>query len=416
MSTSRSFQAMLNEFLNEDLLKTEYLKRDYIMSKVQKVDDWKGGAYIVPFEGAFATSVSFGSLTDAAEISEYQYVRGQVNYYKEQWGSLKFNDKDLVEHDGKIKESTFLRILPNQINQFMNYMKMVASIQIGTGPHMATATDDGTVGGVLEVDRIDRFQLKQKVFVDDNNSSPVAGFVQAINVNASTIQIDTTLAGGTPVDLTGYTVAQAAKVYHSGAQPGVGLGFGSIRDALLSAANGGSASLHGQTKLAYPYLQAVNVPGSDVNETNILEKIFDAYTAVRMKAVGSADTILMSYKHLGSVMKLIETQKGGFKVTPTATNASLYGWTEIEVTSVKGNLKIVGIQEWDDDVIAFIDWSAMKFASNGMFRKRKNPGNGNEFYEIRSTSGYVYIVDIALFGELIVTAPNRCGIMHGISY
>jgi len=421
MSTNRSFQAMLNEYLAEDLLRTEYLKRDYIMSKVTKDDGWKGGTYVVPFEGAFASSVSFGSLTDAAEISEYQYVRGGVSYYKEQWGSLKFHDKDLAEHDGKIKDSTFLKILPNQLEQFMQYMKMVASIQIGTGPHMATATDDGTSGGILEVDRIDRFQLKQKVFVDDGNSSPVAGFVQAINVNANTIHLQTTLAGGTDVNLSGYTVAQAAKVYHPGAQPGTDLGFGSIRDALLSAANGGSAALHGQTKLAYPFLQAVNIDGSvatglGMNATNILEVIFDGYTAVRTKAVGSADTVLMSYKHLGSIMKQLEAEKSSFKVKPDSVKASKFGWTEIEIISVKGTLKVVGIQEWDDDVMAYVDWSAIKFASNGMFRKRKNPGNGNEFYEVRATTGYVYIVDIALFGEIIVTAPNRCGIIHSISY
>jgi len=419
MATARTFQAMLNEYLAEDLLRTEYLKRDYIMSKVQKDDKWKGGNYVVPFEGAFATSVEFGQMTADTDVAEYNYVRGGVSYYKEQWGTLKFNDKDLVEHDGKMKDSTFLKILPNQLEQFMQYMKMVASVQLGTGPHMATATVDGTAGGVLVVDKIDRFQLGQKIYLHSSAPLVAAAYVIAINVNTSAITVSATRGGGA-LNISAYLVADGTKVYHPGTHPlavgsePINQGFGSIRSALLSAANGGSAALHGQTKLSYPFLQSVNIDGSSVNATNILEKLFDGYTAVRTKAIGSADTILMSYKHLGSIMKLIETQKGGFKVTATSTNASLYGWTEIEITSVKGALKIVGIQEWADDVIAYVDWSAMKFASNGMFRKRRNPGNGNEFYEKRNQDGYVYLVDIALFGELIVTAPNRCGIMYGI--
>lgn len=413
--TTRSFSAMLNEYLAEDLLRTEYDKRDYIMSKVEKDDSWKGGSYIVPFEGAFASTAQFGTLAASGDISEYAYVRGSIAGYKELWGSLVFNDRDLVEHDGKIKESTFLKILPNQIEQFMNYMKMVSSIQMGTGPHMAKVDVDGTAGGVLGVDKVDRFQLGQKLVLDDDNSAEVTVYVIAINVNDETITVSAT-RGGAALDVSAYTVAQNAKLFHPGAEPSQLLGFTSLRSALLSSANGGGSTLHGQTKTAYPFLQAKNVSGASINASNILEKMFDAYTSVKSVAVGSADTFLMSYKNLGSAMKLIETQKGGFKVTPTATKASQYGWTEIEITSVKGTLKLVGIQEMDDDIIPIIDWSALKFASNGMFRKRKNPGNGNEFYEVRATSGYTYIVDVALFGDLVVRAPNRCGIIHGISY
>lgn len=413
--TTRSFSAMLNEYLAEDLLRTEYEKRDYLMTKVEKDDGWKGGTYVVPFEGAFATSAQFGTLAASNDISEYSYVRGSLSAYKELWGSLIFNDRDLVEHDGKIKESTFLRILPNQIEQFMNYMKMVASVQMGTGPHMAKVDVDGTAGGVLGVDKVDRFQIGQKLVLDDDNSAEVTVYVIGINVNDETITVSAS-RGGSALDVSAYTVAQNAKLFHPGAEPSQALGFQSLRAALLSSANGGSSTLHGQTKTAYPFLQAKNVSGATINASNILEKMFDAYTSVKSVAVGSADTFLMSYKHLGSAMKAVETQKGGFKVTPTAQKASQYGWTEIEITSVKGNLKLVGIQEMDDDIIPIIDWSALKFASNGMFRKRRNPGNGNEFYEVRATSGYTYIVDVALFGDLVVRAPSRCGIIHSISY
>jgi hypothetical protein len=157
------------------------------------------------------------------------------------------------------------------------------------------------------------------------------------------------------------------------------------------------------------------VDGSAITATNLIEGLFDGYNRVRMNARGNANTFLMSYKNLGTAMKIIETQKGGFKVTPNATNASIYGWTEIQVTSVKGQLTLVGIQEMDDDVIFMLDWSALKFYSNGFFKKRQNP-DGREYFEVRNVSGFQYLVDVCLFGDLVLLAPSRCGIIFGISY
>ncbi len=188
-----------------------------------------------------------------------------------------------------------------------------------------------------------------------------------------------------------------------------------MKNSLLSSANGGGTTLYGKTKTTYSYLQAVNFSGASVTSVNLLEKLFDFYNAVRIKARGNANTFLMSYKHLGSAMKIIEAQKGGFKVTATASSASIYGWTEIQITSVKGVLTLVGIQEMDDDWIAAIDWSALKFYSNGFFKKRVAP-DGKEYFEVRNTTGFQYLVDVCLFGDLILQAPSRCGIMFSISY
>lgn len=412
MASTRSFSDMLNEYLPESLLKEELIKRDWIMSNVEKDDGWKGGQLIVPFQGARASSIEFGQLAASNDISEYDMVRGTVSSYKEVWGSLLFNQTDLWQHGQGLNEKTFLRILPDMVDDFMSHMKEVVSINMGTGPHFATVTDaTNAATGIMVVDRIDRFSLGQKTSLDDSNSSALAVYVIAININDKSVTLSLT-RGGAAADVSAYTVAQAAKFYHPGAQAD---SFTSIGSALLSAANGGSATLHGQTKTAFPFLQAVNVSGATISATNILEKIFDAYTEVRTRARGNANTILMSYKHLGSIMKLIETQKGGFKVTPTATKASQYGWTEIEVTSVKGALKIVGIQEWDDSSIVFLDPSAFKFYSNGMFKMREAP-DGKKYFEQRATTGYSYIVDVALYGELVCLKPGNCGIIHSISY
>ena len=415
MSTTRTFQDMLNEYLPNKLLKEELLKRDYILSNIEKDDKWKGGKLIVPFKAAGASSVKMGGLTGASDISEDKYVRGSIDDYKEMWGSMIFNHRDLMDHSGKIVEDSFLKILPDAVEDFMEYIKMVASIQMGTGPHFAKVTDaTNAATGLMVVDHVDRFVLGQKCILDDDNSATLAVYVIAIDVNTDTVTLSLT-RGGAAADVSAYTVAQNAKFYTDGAET---TSFTSIRSVLLSAANGGSATVHGQSKLAYPFLQAVNVNGASITASNILDKLFDAYTEVRKKAKGRADRFVMSYKHFGSVLKLIENKTNGaanWQITIEDKKASLYGWDEVVINSVKGKLTIVGIQEWDDDVIALMDMKAMVFRSNGFFQKRKSP-EGMEYFEVRNTSGYQYIIDISLFGELEINKPGHCGIIYGISY
>jgi hypothetical protein len=410
---------MLNDYMPNSLLKEEMLKRDWLLSNVEKDEGWQGAsstsgeaAYIVPFVGAGASSIEFGALAASNDISEDVFVRGRIASQKEVWGSMIFNHRDLMEHGKGLNEKSFLKILPDRVESFMQSMKETVSINLLSGPHFATLTADGDTGGtgLMTVDRIDRFSIGQKFYLDDGNSSPQALYVIAINVNTNVVTVSDS-RGGAAFSISGYTTAQSAKCFHPGAQSA---SFQSLVDALLSAANGGGSTLHGVSKVAYPYLQAVNVSGSAITAANILEKLFDAYNEVRKKAKGNANTILMSFKHLGSIMKLIETQKGGFKVTPTSQKASEYGWTEIEVTSVKGALKIVGIQEMPDEQIIFLDPKALVFASNGMFRKRQSP-EGQEYFEVRNTTGYKYIVDVCLFGDLVVKAPGHCGIIYSVA-
>lgn len=411
MATTRTFNDMLNEYLTYDLLKEEMVKRDYVLTKIEKDNGWKGGTLVVPFKAAGASSVSFGSLTAASDIAEDDFVRGSVSGYKELWGSLIFNQRDLMEHDGGgIPEKTFLKVLPDAVDDFMDHMKMVVSTNLLNGPHFAKATVDGTVGGDLTVDRPDLFVLGMKVQVDDDNSAPVTAYVKTINMNTKVINFETARGSGVAVDLSAYTVAQNAKVFQDNAQSNA---FNSIQDALLSAANGGSSTLYGVSKVAYPYLQAINVSGASVTASNILDKLFDAYVTIRQFGKGNPNEVVVSYAHLGAILKLLESSKGSFNVEVGSQKTSVYGWTEITIGGVKGSLKVIAVQEKFDDTIMFLDWRGLKFHSNGFFRKRMAP-DGKSYFEVRNTTGYQYIVDMCLFGELIVNRPSYCGIMHSI--
>jgi hypothetical protein len=132
MGTTRSFSTMLNEYLPNELLKEELIKRDYVLSVVEKDDNWKGGNLIVPFKGAGASSIASGSLTGSTDIAEDAYVRGSLTSQPEIWGTMIFNQRDLMEHD-KISEQNFLKILPDAVEDFMDYMKNVTSVALLNG-------------------------------------------------------------------------------------------------------------------------------------------------------------------------------------------------------------------------------------------------------------------------------------------
>lgn len=416
MATDRTFNDMLNDYLPNELLKEELVKRDYLLSKIEKDDSWKGGPLIVPFKAAGASSVAAGSLTASNDIAEDKFVRGEVSGQKEVWGTMLFNHRDLMEHD-VVSEQNFLKILPGAIEDFMDYMKGVVSVNLLNGAHFAKLTAASTANdGNITVDRPDRFVIGQKVKLVDagGDASDITGYVKTINTNTRVVNLVTTRGGSTVLDFSSGTedLDAESKCYNDGFDS---TSFSSLRDALLSAANGGGSTLYGQTKTAYPYLQAINVDGSAITAANLLEKIFDAFTTIRQFGKGNPTSVIMSYKHLGSALKIVEASKGSFNVTPGSQKASQYGWTEIELGSVKGTLSLVGVQECDDDVIMFVDWRALKFHSNGFFRKRKSP-EGMEYFEVRATTGYQYIIDVCLFGEMVVIRPSYCGILHSIDY
>jgi len=412
---------MLNEYLPNELLKEELIKRDYLLNRVEKDDGWLGGNLVVPFKAAGASSVAFGQLSASTDIAQDNYVRGGVPSQKEAWGSMLFNHRDLMEHEA-ISEKNLLKILPDTVNDFMDYMKNVVSVNLLNGPWFAVLTANATASnGQILVDRPDRFVVGQKVIVDDSGTGgPITGYVSTIDMNTVTgtsvgiITLVTARSGSTLVDFSvnNKTVANNAKCYNDGQETN---GFSDLRSALLSAANGGSSTLYGVTKTLYPYTQAINVSGSSVTASNIVEQIFNAFTQTRRLGKGNPTEVLISYKNFGYVLAVIEASKGAFNVKPGSAKASQYGWDEIEVGSVTQQaLKFVAIQEMADDIIMFMDFRALKFYSNGFFRKRKSP-DGIEYFEVRAQTGFQYIIDICLFGDLILQRPSYCGIMYGIN-
>lgn len=412
-NTTTTFSNMLNQYLPESLLLDELKKRDWFMKNVDQDDSWLGGALIVPFLGAVASTVTFGSLAASNDIAEESTVRGSVSTYKEVWSSMIFNEADLMQH-GKINAQNFMRIIPDALERHASYLKGCISQNVLTGTYVAKLTASGDSSGNFTVVQADRFQINQKVyFKDDDTAQSAAGYVKTINLNTGVINVVTARGGSTGLDISAYTVAQNAIVYQDGEQAN---GFASLRSQLLSSANGGDSTIFGVTKTAWPFTQAINVSGSDITSANILSKIFDAYVTVRRLGGGQPFKVVMSYKNFGACIKSLEAQKGSFNVKPMSSESQVYGWTEVEVGGFAGVLTLVAVQEMDDDLIYFLDMKTIKFFTNGGIRRRKDPETGSPYFPIRNTTGYQYIVDHCLFGEMVVLEPKKNGILYSISY
>lgn len=411
---------MLNEYLTNELLENEFLDRSWLLQNIEIDKDYNGGTVPVPFEGNSMSSIKFGSLTADTDVAEADFQRGTLAGAVEMWGSMLFRHRDIMDGHGKVKEKSFLDILPGQVNRFTTWAKEASSTQLVDGPVLATLTADGTAGGVAAVDKIDRFQIGQKCTIDDDNSAQADVYVIAVDVNTKQVTVSAS-RGGAALDISAYTLAQNAKLYHDGVLVGgtVTNAFENLRSILLSSTNGGASTVHGKTKATYPFLQAYNHSGATITAGNILDKLFDAMTEFRARARGGMPSkLVMSMKNLGSCMKAIEAQKGGFKVSVQSQKASQYGWMEIEIVQVKGGaITLVGIVELKDDVIFGLDLNSMKFMSVGdLFKKRTAP-DGKQYFEVRSASaGYSYVLDVSLYGNLQVQYPGANFAIHSISY
>lgn len=410
---SASFNDMLNEYLSYPLLKEKLEQMNYLWKAIEH-DDGVSGDIIVPFEAGKASSIKRGhGPTEVQHITKFKYTRGSIPFdsIPRVWGSMIFNYEDILNHDGRVKAKSFLgTFLPEQIESFTTKFAEDLNQAALNTPQKDETADAGTVGGVVEVKRIERYELGEHL----NFEGGASGWVREIDVNASTVTVYDAKEGGSPVDLTG--VAAGVKIFKDGAETAANQML-SLRDALLTETNGGTADLYGTPKLSSPYTQAINIDGSTMTADNVLEKIFDGVVEFRRKAKTAKTEIWMSYKHLGSVMKKLEQDKGPWKMEPGSMKVNQYGFTEINIFGPKtGALKVVAIQELDDDVIYGIDPKAMKLQSVKGIQKVKSP-DGNFYTVSRSaTSGYDFICDLYYRGTLTVFAPHRCCVWYGINY
>lgn len=419
MAIDRSFNQMLTEKLHPELLKNEIVKRTYIMQAIDHDNEWVGGNYGFGFEEAGYSSVAFDALTAENDIAEAVEVRGNITEQKILSGSMVFNHRDLIEHNsGKITEKSFLKILPRAITDFVFTMKNVVAQNLLTGRSFAKGIADGDANGKMRVNRVDRFQVGMKIEIEDDDTALTTAYVKKVSItdpnDQHIILHDGRGSGSAVVSTVLFTNAANIKFYHPG---GKAKGFSSLKEILLiDPTEGGLATMYGVNKVDYSFLQNIEFDGNAITSTNILDQVFDFFTQQKISTASNAGEVWVSYKHFGSILKKLNSNKTAFNVVPNSRNVSEFGWDSVSIGSVSGEMiKIVAMKEMDDDIMFIVDPKTFCFATNGMFRKIKSP-EGLDYYTVRSTSGYKYICDWEIYGEIFCKKPQANSIIKNISY
>lgn len=412
MATITNFDEALKEYCPNKMFREELKKMDWFLSNIESDENWVSDELEVRFKGSTATTVKHGSLTAAADINQSKAVKGLIQNQPEVWGSLIFNHKDIMRH-GKFSEQNFMKILPDEIDDFLRYMRRAISISFTNGPVLASVTDSTDAAtGVFKIDRIERLELDAKYILKDSDSPAVEVFVIELDMSEDTATFSLS-RGGAAANLSAYTAANDAVFYLDGAEDASNR-LTSLKHALLSYANGGTQQLYGKNKIQYPYTQAINVDGSSISQTNALEKLFLAQMEVRRKGKGNPNTCLMSNTSLGYLLAILQKRQGAYRQADDL-NITEYGYSTVKIAGPRGWMNVVGVEEMDDDYIILLDKSSVKVYSNGFIRKRQSP-DGKEYFEIRNTNGYQYIVDISFFGDMVLERPSRSGIVYNIPW
>lgn len=414
IARTTGFDALLNEYCPNSMLTEEVCAKDYVLNKMKKDLNAYGSKTIVPFLAAQATSVRYGKLTAAADIASSVPVRGELEAMTEVYASLVFQHADLVDQSGKIPESTFMKVFPGEIERITKYLRENISVQVLNGDYFATATNSGSgASGLFTVDHPERFQIGQKVQIDDGDSSGKILYVISVNINTKVVEFSDT-RGGAAYNASAYTTAQTVRFYHDGVQEQGS--FNSFRSALLSLANGGSTNLHGKAKTAYTFLQAMNLSGSAITAANILEQIFTHWITCKTYGKVTGDTVLMNIRHMGSIIQCMEASKGAFSMVKS-DNQNVFGYWETEICSSKSGqtLKLVGLQEMDFDIMPIVNFKDITLRSKGGLKKIKQP-DGSEYFVERGETGYSFICDLEFHAQVEFAKPCENAIIHTISY
>ena len=430
-SKAATFDQMLNEYLPYDLLMTEFQEMNWLLKNSNHKEGWLGSTLIIPYQQAYASSVQMGGLTAENDIDEASYIRGQVDGYKECWATLVFNSRDLMEHD-KVSEKNFLRILPDQVDQTLSFMKQQVSIAVLNTQEISTidsVTNAGS-GAVLAefvVLHPERFEIGQKVATEVSAGTQEESYVTEINRNNGTLKLAGTRGGSN------YGSASAAaagnKIYLPNTKSGNdNNGFTSLLYQILpSGYLGAPNTVFGAVKTSSPFTQGLLYDAADWGGTNgdvaagvegdnnrittstdVLAEIFNGLAKARQRG-SDPDVFLMSYKHFSSCLAALEYGAGGRTLGSGAfknvqDKVDYAGFSEITVGSVLGSVRLVAIREMTDQVVVGIQTNKLDFHTNRGFKIQESP-DGLKFYSVRQTTGYKYIVDYSFYGDFIYSCP-----------
>ena len=440
--TSGELNRLIKKYTPYDMMVEEARKQDYFLSKVNVKDGWKGGQMDISFKASKASSRRFGRLIHKDAINEATYGLGAITKYKELWGAMVFNQHDLLRHDSI--EQSLIKILPEQLDDFMVGMKEEAGRNFLNNNAVARVLSDPATdsvdmaSGILKVTRPENFEMGQRIEIgvvgsagtnmNDgklltdgfSNDAIVSGYVSEIHMQDGEIILVDDANAAIDLALAGVDTNNGHICTIQGGLDEAEIFSPLDRQLLADPALGGSTHIFGLEKSKYPYTQAFNFDGSTIDTgAKLVKKIFESMLLTKRIGKGAPTEAIMSNRLLAGVMSSLQNglvsgaNSQGAQYFMKDTKASLYGWTEIEVFGVEGSLKLVGVNDMEDNTVKILDWRGIDLHTNGLFEKDVDL-DGNEYTTERTPTGKKYIVDIRMFGELVVSRPSYQGIIHSI--
>lgn len=408
MATTQAYNNMLKRFLDQEMLTSEFAKENYIYKKMTKDLSWNGGIYEVPTEDGAAGSIAAGQLVDSADISMGKNSLGTIARDKEIWGAIKVNEADLSRHtSGKV--SYIETILPDKVEKMIDRQKDQFITQVLTNGSLALVTANGTVGGVITVDKPELFTIGQLIEVF-NGTIATKAFIKAININTGVLNLVTTNGGSTAVDVSAHTVALKSKIRIFGSNNEKMI---SLFDAVFPTSLGGTDVLYTLNKVDTPALQATfqdltaaGAGAGAMTAANLLDKILAFAYLLKRQGRQKNQEFLVSYGVFKNLAIKLEANGRRYVVKDREAG---YGFESVTFIGPEGDVKVTALKRLNDTEIYAVDWSGVKFAGSAMFETVKSP-DGNRFYVERAATGYGYITDVKLAGEMVYSPSKLAGI------
>ncbi len=400
---------LLRHYEPHKLIRENLKDKNYFWNKIKKDMGWKDGVpYYIPWmidEGA--SDFEIGGLIDEDKLGSGAGIKAVESKHAFISGAMKFLQRDLKRFS-TLKQS-FLKVLPERVNQFTKRFSKILNQLVLAGGCLGAFKADGTAGGLVTVLKPREFTIGQRLIIVSDSQADIEGYVAQIDVNNKQLLFKNGReVTSTALDLSLYTVADNAKIMLAGYETSEAPY--TLVDHIFPAALGGLDTIHGIEKMKSPLLQAQLINASSWTSSTIMSDIYDMYFDIKEQDSVEKAELLCNYNLFKTIVKAAEKSK---QFSNGETKVGI-GYSSVEIIGPEGNMTITAIHGLIGMNKAFIiDWDAFIFAGDELFEQVKDM-DANLYTKYRKKTGFEYVTDYQLSGNLICTKASTCCGIHDI--
>lgn len=452
---TRRHTNMINNAFPFDVRISRQAFQVWFLQKIMsnKFNYWNGGDIIVPFAKNREVSIRTGGLVPKDDIVQLKGFTGKITSQVAHTGAVQLYESDLPDRSNRIV-NTFLsgNGISQAFNQVTTRILETLSLQMGSrGPWLASAKQGttwqaGASTGWIKVDRVTPFRHMQKLVCMSlpGTTGPIAPTVRWVG-NIKTMEREILLCENKDdadrVDANNYpnpagkndsTLLTAAKriVFYPDVsdtstaakvrerQPT------SIREIMFpSTTNSGKDTIYGINKDRHQSLVSLlasgaqtELPNGSTRTRHLLRQLFVMDSMLKDRGVPHISQVVMSLPKYAVIKDILEVESQKWRQYGAEINARAFGWKKTRVSSVDDDnyLEIIGVQEWDNDTINFMDWPTWSFHTNGGVRQSRTP-DGVRWYPDVDTSGVTFNAFLMCFSQLVCSFPATNAALHSLN-